>query len=178
MGLGQNKAALAWIAGIGSTIITGLVIGDKVPWWWKQTKAGDGGITEQQAVETIEKYLNSKTALYGPPFERRLAYELLSGEKLIQLGWWQTYLKSRSSEFRYGSPKVIPISSSFSVNGNEATIEVVEEETVSFYSNGKPAPRPDDKQTKCMINCYSKRRTFYALTRVGEKWKISDSKWN
>jgi hypothetical protein len=167
----SSRAAWSWLGGILSTIVIGLAIGDKTPWWGQRSQtAGATTFGEQQSVELIEKYLNSKQFLYGPPYERRLANELLTGEKLSQTNWWQTQLKMENAEYRYGAPKVTPIGSSFVANGDEATIEVVEEEEVSFYRNGRPASRADAGKQK--------GRVYYVFRKIGQQWRIADSKKN
>jgi hypothetical protein len=167
----KSKAVWNWLGGISSAIIVGLLLGDKAPWWkWWKTDGNTPAFNEQQSVQLIEKYLNSKQYLYGPPFERRQANELLTGEKLNQTSWWQTKLRTDNAEYRYGIPKVTPIGSSFVLNGDEATIEVLEEEDVSFYRNGKPAPRADTGRQK--------GRVYYIFKKIGNNWRIADSKKN
>jgi hypothetical protein len=126
-------------------------------------------ITQQQAVELIDRWLQSKGEIFAPPFNQYRVNELTTGELLLSLvkpdGVIQ-WLKDNRAYYRYGVQKVGSIER-FVSSRDRATLEVNITEDRTLYLNGAIDPRRTD---------FSAQQVRYSLEFVDGKWKISDYK--
>jgi hypothetical protein len=126
-------------------------------------------ITQQQALELINRWLQSKGEIFAPPFNQYRVGELTTGELLLSLvrpdGILQ-WLKDNQAYYRYGVQKVNSVER-FVSSRDRATIEVQVTEDRTLYLNGAIDPRRTD---------FSAHQVRYSLELVDGKWKIADYK--
>jgi hypothetical protein len=126
-------------------------------------------ITQQQAVELINRWQQSKGEIFAPPFNQYRIGELTTGELLLSLvrtdGVLQ-WLKDNRAYYRYGVQKVDSVER-FISSRDRATIEVKVTEDRTLYLNGAIDPRRTD---------FSAYQVRYSLEFVDGKWKIADYK--
>ena len=126
-------------------------------------------LNKQDAVELVIKYLQAKTEIFSPPFNRQLASETLTGKALhdvIKTDGSIDWLAQNNAYYRYGEMSVQPLSFFWSDN-NEAEINIRIYEEYYFYRNNKLAK--SDK--------YSDEFKFKFLNNNGV-WKIYDKSIN
>ena len=126
-------------------------------------------LNKQDAVELVIKYLQAKTEIFSPPFNRQLASEILTGKALhdvIKTDGSIDWLAQNNAYYRYGEMSVQPLSFFWSDN-NEAEIDIRIYEEYYFYRNNKLAK--SDK--------YSDEFNFKFLNNNGV-WKIYDKSIN
>ena len=127
-------------------------------------------ISQQQAVNLIEAWLQAKKVMFAPPYEHQIAAELTTGElyeKTAGLDGSITSLKNDRSYYRYGVQRIDGVEQ-FAANGNRATIQVrVTEERTLYGANGNIDPEQTDFKTRTVV---------YNLEQVDGRLKIADSK--
>jgi len=128
-----------------------------------------GTITQVQAVDLINKWLQAKQQIFASPFDRQLVAQLTTGElyeNLAQPSGVMAWLKNNQAYYRFGVQKVESVER-FVANGNKATVEVKVTEDRTLYRNGKVDASQTDFET---------RLVRYTLQSVDDSWKIADYK--
>ncbi len=124
-------------------------------------------LTKQDAVNLINGYLQAKDKIFAPPFDRQLVANLTTGKVSYDITKPEgsiDWLQRNNAYYRYGIRKAEPLEY-FSINGNEAQIDVSITEEVSYSQNGilEPAKTNSDKYR-------------YILKQENGIWKIADKK--
>ncbi len=126
-------------------------------------------ISQQQAIDLINQWLQAKQQIFAPPFDRRLVAKLTTGElstALTKPDGTLTWLKNNNAYYRFGVQKVESVQQ-FVANGDKAAIEVDLTEDRTLYRNG----RVDASQT-----AFATQLIRYSLESVNGTWKITDYK--
>jgi serine/threonine-protein kinase len=126
-------------------------------------------ITEQQALELINRWLQAKADIFAPPFDQQQALDLTSGELLASLLKPEgvlTWLKNNRAYYRYGAQKVDSVER-FVATRSRATMELKMTEDRTLYLNGVIAPEQTD---------FSVQKIRFSLELVEGIWKIADYK--
>ena len=98
-------------------------------------------ITKQEAVNLVNKYLQAKSEILSPPFDRELASEVLTGKALhdmIKPEGTIDWLIQNNAYYRYGTRKAEPLALFWSDN-NQGELDVKIYEELYFYKNNKLA---------------------------------------
>lgn len=128
-----------------------------------------GTITQVQAVDLINQWLQAKQQIFASPFDRQLVDQLTTGElskNLAQPSGVMAWLKNNQAYYRFGVQKVESVER-FVANGNKATVEVKVTEDRTLYRNGKVDASQTDFETRLIR---------YTLQSVDGRWKIADYK--
>ncbi|UBF26345.1 ARC6/PARC6 family protein [Kovacikia minuta CCNUW1] len=134
-----------------------------------QATATTAPITQQQAVELVNQWLQAKTDIFAPPFDQKRVGDFSTGElyaSLIRPDGVLDWLKKNQAYYRYGVQKVDSVER-FVASRDRATIELNITEDRTLYRNGTVDPRHTD---------FSAKQTRYSLELVEGRWKIADYK--
>jgi len=126
-------------------------------------------ITQDQAVNIINQWLQAKQQVFAPPFNTQSVAALTAGElatELVKPDGTVAWLKKNNAYYRFGVQKIESVER-FLTNRDKATIEVRVTEDRTLYRNGKVDPSRTDFQT---------RLVRYSLQSNDGKWKIADYK--
>ena len=94
-------------------------------------------LTKPEAVNLLNRYLIAKEKIFGSEFDRQLAASLTTGEvysDIVKPGGRIDSLKADRAYWKYGERRVKPLEY-FSVNGNQAQIDVTITEELFYYEN-------------------------------------------
>ncbi|RUS94650.1 hypothetical protein DSM106972_092870 [Dulcicalothrix desertica PCC 7102] len=124
-------------------------------------------ITQDEAVNVVKNWQQTKRRLFASPFDRNLGSEILTGKAYginvsnsdSSMNWLQKY----NAYYTYGLQQVDSIKN-FIASGNQATIEVVTTEERTLCKNS----RIDREKTVSDTS-----RVLYNLQFEQGKWKIS-----
>jgi len=126
-------------------------------------------ISQQEAVDLINRWLQAKERIFAPPFEQNIAAELttdvLYGDIIKPKGSID-WLRENSAFYRFGVRKVDSVEQ-FVADGDQATIVATVIEDRTLYVNGKIDKTQTDFTTKSLR---------YTLKKVDGRWKIADYK--
>lgn len=125
-------------------------------------------ISQEQAVELIDTWLQAKRVMFAPPYNRQAADEITTGEhykKAVGMNGTIDWLKSSNAYYKYGVQNIEGVDI-FAVNDNQATIQLRVTEDRTFYRNGKIDAKETDFKT---------RRVRYSLELSDGQWKIASS---
>jgi hypothetical protein len=95
------------------------------------------GFTQKDAINLINQWLEAKSKIFAPPFDRQLAARLTTGtiyNDIVKPGGSIDWLQQNNAYYQYGSHSVQE-TGYFSVSGNIAEIEVSIKQEVYFYIN-------------------------------------------
>lgn len=126
-------------------------------------------ITQAQAVNLINQWLQAKQQVFAPPYNTQSVAELTTGElaaELVKPQGTVAWLKKNNAYYRFGVQKIESVER-FLTNGAKATIEVRVTEDRTLYRNGKVDSSRTDFQT---------RLVRYSLQFSNGQWKIADYK--
>lgn len=126
-------------------------------------------LTQQQAVERLNQWLQAKSAIFAPPYNEQLISELTTGElktSLLKADGVIPWLKENEAYYRFGVQKIDAVNR-FVISGNKATIEVTLTEDRTLYQNGRIEPE---------YTAFETESVRYSLEFVDGIWKISDYK--
>ncbi|MGC9506287.1 IMS domain-containing protein, partial [Baaleninema sp.] len=123
-------------------------------------------ITEGQAVSLVNNWLQSKSQMFAPPYNKTIARRLTTGALLADLlkpdgpiDW----LRNNNAYYQYGVQRIDSVQR-FDADGNNATIELIITEDGTLYKNGRPDPG----------NAYFTTTLYrYTLEQDGGNLKIS-----
>lgn len=126
-------------------------------------------ITQQQAVDLINQWLEAKSEIFAPPFNQTQLSRFATGELYASLAnpnGLLDWLKNNRAYYRYGVQKVDAVER-FAADRDRATIELKITEDRTLYQDGAVNPQHTDFSTKPVR---------YTLERVDGRWKIADYK--
>lgn len=117
---------------------------------------GQNTITQPEAVNLINTYLQAKSKIFAPPFDRQLADSLLTGKAYEDRisspeGGSVNYLQQNNAYYQYGVRQA-KFLKNFSVNGELVQIDVHIYEELTYYELGKPPlPQTNDKDYRVIL---------------------------
>ncbi len=119
-------------------------------------------LTQETAVDLVEKWLQEKHKVFAPPFDLQVLARYTTGRYFQKSQNTVDWLKSNNAYYQFESP-LVEATGIFSVEGNQATVGVKVTESLSLYSQGQAKP--------------SQNTTEYNFTLQLEngQWKIEDS---
>ncbi|MEH2114640.1 IMS domain-containing protein [Nostoc sp.] len=126
-------------------------------------------ISQQDAVNFIERWQRAKKEIFAPPYNRQLGAELTTGEAYRQnVGFDSSleWLSQNNAYYTYGVQRLGSVQN-FVTNGNQATIEIEITEERTLYKNGKL----DQENTS-----FDTRLVRYSLQLENGQLKMSDYK--
>ena len=98
-------------------------------------------ISKQEALNLVNRYLQAKSEILSPPFDRQLASEVLMGKALydvVKPGGSIDWLVNNNAYYRYGERRAEPLALFWSDN-NQGELDVKIHEEYYFYRNNKLA---------------------------------------
>jgi serine/threonine-protein kinase len=126
-------------------------------------------LSQQEAVDLIERWLQAKERIFAPPFDRDLAAELTTDvlySDIIKPGGSIDWLRNSNAFYRFGVKKVDSVKQ-FVSDGDRATLVATVIEDRTLYVNGKIDKTQTDFTTKSVR---------YTFKKEDERWKIADYK--
>lgn len=124
-------------------------------------------ISEGEAASLIRNWLQVKSQIFAPPFNRELAGKVTTDvlyRDITKSGGSIDWLRNNNAFYRFGVQNV-ETTGQFASSGDRATIEVIVTEERSLYVNG----RRDETQTG-----FNSKRVRYSLQLSNGLWKIAD----
>jgi hypothetical protein len=94
------------------------------------------GLTQQQASQVIQNWLDAKKRLFAPPYEKQLAADFTIGERYIKTTGAVEWLRKNKGYYDYKIAKV-DSSNNFSVSSDRAQIDVSISEDLVLYVNNQ-----------------------------------------
>lgn len=127
--------------------------------------AASNTLTQEEAVNLIERYLQAKEKIFAPPFDRQLAASLTTDtvyNEIVKPGGSIDWLQQNNAYYQYGS-RSVQGTGYFSATDNKAEVEVAIKQEVYFYSNNT-------------LNKSTADSSIYRFTLKQENgnWKISE----
>ncbi|CAD5979512.1 serine/threonine protein kinase [Planktothrix agardhii CCAP 1459/11A] len=127
--------------------------------------AASNTLTQEEAVNLIERYLQAKEKIFAPPFDRQLAASLTTDtvyNDIVKPGGSIEWLQQNNAYYHYGR-RSVQGTGYFSATDNKAEVEVSIEQVVYFYSNET-------------LNKSTTDSSIYRFTLKQENgnWKISE----
>jgi hypothetical protein len=126
-------------------------------------------LSQQEAVDLINRWLQAKADIFAPPFDQQQAINLTTGELLFSLmkpDGVLAWLKTNRAYYRYGVQKVDSVDRFLAVR-DRATVEITLTEDRTLYLNGAVDPKRTD---------FSAQRIRFSLESIDGNWKIADYK--
>ncbi|MGD1714074.1 protein kinase domain-containing protein [Dapis sp. BLCC M172] len=126
-------------------------------------------ISQTEAKELIQTWLNAKKDIFAPPYNQKLAAELTTGQvydTIMSSNGAIAWLKENNAYYQYGVQKIDSIEY-FSTQGNQATIQVKITEEYQLFKN---------KQLENQRSGSSQLTVIYNLQFIDGKWKIAASR--
>lgn len=126
-------------------------------------------ISKNQAVDTINRWIQAKRELFAPPYNRELGAQITTGKAYrdnIGSGSSLEWLQNNNAYYAYGVQRLDSVEN-FEANGNEGIIEVIVTEERTLYKNGKI-----DRENTSLDT----RRVRYTLQSENGQAKIADYK--
>lgn len=125
--------------------------------------AQNNGLTLGQAADLITQWLNAKSQIFAPPYDRRVVGELTTGNLYRDTLKAINFLIENNAYYQYGVQKVESVEQ-FAASGNKATIEVRVTEDTTLYQNGKVTE-----------STFNTKVVRYNLENWDGIWKIANS---
>ncbi len=122
-------------------------------------------LTQQEAVDVINRYLQAKEKIFAPPFDRQLAASLTTGKVYYDItkpNGSIDWLQKNNAYYQYGTRKAEPLEY-FSTTENQIQIDVNIAEEVAYYQDGILRKNNND------LGEYK-----YVLQQEDGAWKIVD----
>lgn len=127
--------------------------------------AASNTLTQEEAVNLIERYLQAKEKIFAPPFDRQLAASLTTDtvyNEIVKPGGSIDWLQQNNAYYQYGG-RSVQGTGYFSATDNKAEVEVAIKQEVYFYSN--------DTLNKSTADSSIYR---FTLKQENGNWKISE----
>lgn len=124
-------------------------------------------LSKQEAINTINRWLQAKAEIFAPPFNQRLVDELTTGKlrnELISSDGPVSWLKKNNAYYQYGTQR-IESTRMFATSTNKAVLELRITEEAILHKNGVIESQEPNLKTHNV--------RFY-LEQINGKWKISD----
>lgn len=128
--------------------------------------------SQQEAKNLIQRWLDSKGQIFGPPYNKNLASSLLTGTQYNNtvsrsdgdssaIDW----LRNNNAYYTYSNQSIDGVEN-FTLNGNVATIDALITESRTLYNARGGIDRSSSG--------YDQRLVRYQLSLVNGQWKIND----
>jgi hypothetical protein len=124
------------------------------------------GLSEKEAAQLVQNWLNAKKRLFAPPYEEELAANLTTGDRYTKTIGAIKWLRENNAYYQYKLAEVDAFGN-FSASSDQAQIDVNVTEDLVLYING----RVDEKNTSFGSKTKSYRFYFRA---DGGTWKIEN----
>jgi serine/threonine protein kinase len=93
-------------------------------------------LNEVEAVERVRQLVEGKQKLFAPPFDRELLAQLAVGDEYEKRKGSIDWLQKNNAYYNYGQFEIKTLGQ-FSLQGNQATVEVEISENPTLYVNGQ-----------------------------------------
>lgn len=128
-----------------------------------QIVQNNASLTLGQAADLITQWLNAKSQIFAPPYDRRIVGELTTGNLYTDTLKAINFLIENNAYYQYGVQKVESVEQ-FAASGNKATIEVRVTEDTTLYQNGRVTE-----------STFNTKVVRYNLENWDGIWKIANS---
>ncbi|CCQ63065.1 Serine/Threonine protein kinase [Crocosphaera watsonii WH 0401] len=101
--------------------------------------SSESKISQQDAVNLINRWLQAKQTMFAPPYDRQLAAEITTGKKYKETAGYNgsiDWLQNNNTRYKYGYQNIDKVEKIVS-NGNQANIQVKVTEKQTLYINGQ-----------------------------------------
>jgi hypothetical protein len=125
-------------------------------------------LSQQDAVNLINKWLQAKRTMFAPPYDRQIAQKITTGEQYQKTAGYNgsiDYLQKKNSQYKYRQQTIDNVEK-FVINGNQASIQVSVTEQQTLYINDRVDPQNTKTGTITVL---------YNLKLVDGSWKIENS---
>ena len=126
-------------------------------------------ITEEEARQVVTNWLNAKSRIFAPPYDRNLAFQLSTGElynDIVKSNGSLDWLAQNNAYYSFSNHSATSLGG-FVGNQNDAVILVRVTENKTLFIRGKIDPTQSSSDV---------RRVRYFLNRENGTWKIRDFK--
>jgi hypothetical protein len=127
-----------------------------------------GELDQAKAQQLVQTWLDSKSKIFAPPFDRNLVKQITTGplyQDIVKPNGPVDWLQSNNSYYSYSKLSIDKIWA-FSSNGGRPSLKVtISENRVLYGKNGKPDPVESGSSTKNWI---------YFFIQADGVWKIHD----
>lgn len=127
------------------------------------SESSSNSISQEEALDLIERWVSAKSKIAAPPFDMDLAYELLIGNDLQEQIKYTDWYRNNNTYYTYQYQDVDFYR--FYPGETQASIKVFITEKRTLCTNNQPT------QSKTI---HETRLYTYNLQRDGEQWKIAD----
>ncbi|TRU32996.1 MAG: DUF4101 domain-containing protein [Microcystis aeruginosa Ma_MB_F_20061100_S20] len=135
---------------------------------FSQSSSSTATLSQQDAVNLINKWLQAKRTMFAPPYDRQIAQKITTGEQYQKTAGYNgsiDYLQKKNSQYKYGQQTIDNVEK-FVINGNQASIQVSVTEQQTLYINDRVDPQNTKTGTITVL---------YNLKLVDGSWKIESS---
>ncbi|NES66368.1 MAG: DUF4101 domain-containing protein, partial [Okeania sp. SIO2D1] len=128
-------------------------------------------ISEERAVQLVQRYLEAKKVMFAPPYNRQIASDIGTGEFYKQLigSINSLQIESGGAYYEYGVQNIDRVEN-FVVQGNTATIKVKITEDYTLYNRNGSIDRGNSG--------FKTLTVIYSMKLINGNLKISASKIN
>jgi hypothetical protein len=121
-------------------------------------------ITSEQAIMLVEKWLSAKQIMYFPPYNHQNLAAFTTGQQYREAIDEINRLQSENGYWKYYSQSIEAVNN-FSVNGDNAVIQVTITEDLALYENGEINLEKSGMKTTT---------GKFSFQFIDGQWKISD----
>lgn len=100
------------------------------------SNSNNSGLTQQQASQIIQNWLDAKKRLFAPPYEEKLAADFTIGERYIKTTGAIKWLRDNNAYYDYKTA-LVDSSNNFSVSSDQSQIDVSISENLVLYVNNQ-----------------------------------------
>jgi hypothetical protein len=121
--------------------------------------------TEQHAQALVKRYLDAKSSIFAPPFNRQLIMDLTTGKLRKEVTEAINWMQSNNGYYRYEFRSVGATGKIYYSGDSNAVAELRVIEKYVYYQNGNLDPTQGD---------YYDKVVRWAFQKENGVWKISD----
>lgn len=121
--------------------------------------------TEQHAQALVKRYLDAKSSIFAPPFNRQLIMDLTTGKLRREVTEAINWMQSNNGYYRYEFRSVGATGKIYYSDDSNAVAELRVIEKYVYYQNGNLDPTQGD---------YYDKIVKWAFQKENGVWKISD----
>jgi len=122
--------------------------------------------SEERAQALVKRYLDAKSSIFAPPFNRQLVDELTTGKLRKEVTEAISWMQANNGFYRYEFRSVGRVGKRMYYNGNSGAVaELRVIEKYVYYQNGNLDPTQGD---------YYDKVVRWAFLKENGAWKISD----